>query len=301
MQFRPLRREWTAAAALIVTAAALLLWAVGLPGPPVREDGERDRVAARATLESLLEVFPPPGARAFPGWRELSRVGPPVPSASGPVGFEGLRLCLQRDEGSVRWNVGVLLDTSGQEARAVAALIECMPSDPRSPWDARRLREDWPHPTERAGEGWRARWRDLRYAAELEGRARGVLGGHRPVEVPSYLADAYELLLDPLRPIVYVPAGEDPCGPAAGRVAMDRLLSAGRDDLIRNVLRGLDPEGRVYACEALLGELEPEREDRLALAYLLSLDLRIRLRDGALCTAREALGPLALAADPLTR
>jgi hypothetical protein len=175
----------------------------------------------------------------------------------------------------------------------VALLIECRPADPRRPWEVRELRRGWPHPTEDAGAGWRTRWRDPRRAAEVEARARTLLGGHFPARLHPSLTEAYQLLIDPLRPVEYVPPGQDPCGPAPGRAALERLLRAGRDDLVRNVLRGLDPEGRVYACEALLGPLQPDADDQRALARVLALDVDVHLRGGKRCKAREALGALA--------
>jgi hypothetical protein len=245
------------------------------------------------TLALLEQVAPAPGAPAFREWRELARLGPPDPRRSGPLGFDGMRLLIRREDEEVRWDVGVLLDTSAGRPTAVALLVECQPADPRRPWEVRELRERWPHASEDSGAGWRARWRDPRRAAELEARARTLLGGHYPARLHPSLADAYDLLLDPLRPIEYVPPGEDPCGPAEGRAALERLLRAGRDDLVRNVLRGLDPEGRLYACEALLGPLEPDDEDTRALARVLALDVEVHLRGGRRCKGREALGTLA--------
>ena len=114
-----------------------------------------------------------------------------------------------------------------------------------------------------------------------------VLGGHRPADVPPELAEDYQLLLDPLLPIEYAPADDVSCGLAAGRAAVERLLAAHRTELVANALRSLDPEGRVYAAEALLarGGLEPE--DERAARAVLALEVPIRVRGGPRRPARE--------------
>ena len=290
MRSRLSRSEWTIAVLLIVAAAGLLAWSIGLPGRLGRDgDARTGPAAARQTLELLAAVVPAPGARGFPGWRRLARLGPPDPATSGPLGFDGERLFIRREDGPVVWNVGLLLDTSTAAVRPAALLIECQPSDRRSPWVARELREAWQGPCEDSAGGWRARWRDPRLAAEIEARARAVLGGHRPVDVPSELADDYELLLDPLLAIEYAPPGDESCGVARGRAALERLLAAGRTDLVANVLRGLDPEGRVYAAEALLTRGAVEPEDRSAADAVLALEVPVRVRGGARRPARQAL------------
>jgi hypothetical protein len=290
MRSRLTRSEWTIALVLIAAAASVVAWSTGLPRR-LGHDGpaERGPSAARRTLDTLAELAPRPGSRGFPTWRELARLGPPDPALSGSVGFDGERLFIRREDGAVLWTVALLLDISTGIVRPAALLFECQPADPRNPWEARELRAAWPFTTEDAGAGWRTRWRDPRLAAEIEARARVVLGGHRPADVPPELAADYQLLLDPLLPIEYAPADDVSCGLAAGRAAVERLLTAGRTELVANALRGLDPEGRVYAAEALLarGGLEPE--DERAARAVLALDVPIRVRGGPRRTARDLL------------
>jgi len=288
MRSRLTRSEWTIALLLIVAAAGIVAWSTGLPRRPGHDETvQPGPSAARRTLDKLAALAPQPGARGFPTWRELARLGPPDPALSGSVGFDGERLFIRREDGAVLWTVALLLDVSTGIVRPAATLFECQPSDPRSPWEARELRAAWPYATEDAGAGWRTRWRDPRLAAEIEARARVVLGGHRPTDVPAELAADYQLLLDPLLPIEYAPADDVTCGLAAGRAAVQRLLTAGRPELAANALRGLDPEGRLYAAEALLarGGLEPE--DERAARAVLALDVPIRVRNGPRRPARD--------------
>jgi hypothetical protein len=302
MRSRLTRSEWTIALVLIAAAAGVVAWSTGLPrrlghdGP-----GQPAPSAARRTLDLLVELTPRPGSRGFPSWRELARLGPPDPALSGSIGFDGERLFIRREDDGVRWTVALLLDISTGVVRPAATLLECQPADPRSPWEVRELRAAWPFSTEDAGAGWRTRWRDPRLAAEIEARVRLVLGGHRPADVPSELSADYQLLLDPLLPIEYAPAEDVSCGLAAGRAAVERLLTAGRTELVANALRGLDPEGRVYAAEALLALGSPEPEDERAARAVLALEVPIRVRGGPRRPARELVRPALSGAESTSR
>ncbi len=293
MRLRARGREWKAAAAIALLAVALIMWTAGLPGgEPGREGrrGEGPRTPAEETADWLSRLIPPGGSRGFPNWRELARLGRPDPDVSGPIGFGGQRLGFEKLDAGVRWTVMVLLDSSGDGLWPVAIEVTCKAADGRAGSSLEDPRRAWSGETSPAPGGWRARWRDPSAAADLEARARAVLGGHRPSSVPRELREAYELLLDPLRPVVYDRGQADERPRESGRVALEALLAAGRADLVRNVLRGLDPEGRVYAAAALLDRLEPEPEDEGALRALLALDVLVRTRGAARMSAREALG-----------
>jgi hypothetical protein len=78
------------------------------------------------------------------------------------------------------------------------------------------------------------------------------LGEPVATPIPDTLAPHYELLTSPyshlhVGEVCYVNAVKP-----QGRIAVETLQAAGRLDLIRNVLRGPNPEGRVYAAQALL-------------------------------------------------
>jgi hypothetical protein len=86
-------------------------------------------------------------------------------------------------------------------------------------------------------------------AQEAGDRVSALLGSQLPVDVPADLAASYSVLLSPTAEL---PLGYD-CGFTVprGLAAARALRDAGRVDLLRNVLRGLNPEGRYYAARAL--------------------------------------------------
>ena len=96
-----------------------------------------------------------------------------------------------------------------------------------------------------------ARFTWPRRAQLVERRRAARLGPIAEVEVPPSLAAEYELL-----------RGTEPlthgwsCGvggaEARGRRATEELIAAKRSDLLRNVLRGIDPTHRLYGVEGLV-------------------------------------------------
>lgn len=305
------RRDWKAVTLLGLVALALILWSVGLvvrdkgrgrgvfpPGGPPDDD------PAVQTLDLLAGIVPRQGERGFAEWRELARLGGPVERASGEVGFDALRMVFVRQDGSVSWRVALLLDVSEEWAEAVAVRVECRPLDDAGRAMARALAARWPERVEPLAsrdeprDSWLVRWRDPWRAGELEGRTRAVLGGHVPVDVPGNLRDDYDLLLDPLRPLVFEPSGGDPEHAGPGRRALERILAAGRLDLLRNVLRGLDPEARTLAMEALLERVRPTPDDARAMRVLLELDVPV-VASNALQGRIRASDALGLVAVPV--
>jgi hypothetical protein len=94
------------------------------------------------------------------------------------------------------------------------------------------------------------------------------LGPLRPAAVPSELSGDYSRLTSMLDSLTVGAACYEDGSPPAGRREMESLLKGGRHDLLRNVLRGPNPEGRAYAAIGLFraGQLAPL--DRLALEAL---------------------------------
>jgi hypothetical protein len=302
-------REWKAVTLAGLVALALIAWSVGLV---VRSPGQGGGIfppreiqapgPAQATVDLLAAIVPRSGAAGCTRWRDLARLGAPDELQSGELGFDALRMVFQRSDGSIAWRVALLLDLADQLPVAVALRVECRPLDEVGRGEARQLAGRWPeHVEPLAGrdeprDGWMVRWRDPWRAGALEGRTRAVLGGHLPVDVPGHLRDDYELLLDPLRGVVFEPSGGDPERAGRGRRALDRLLAEGRDDLVRNLLRGLDPEARTFAMEALLERVRPSPEDAAAMRILLGLEVPVRAANARAGRVRasDALGLVAV-------
>lgn len=68
--------------------------------------------------------------------------------------------------------------------------------------------------------------------------------------------------------------------PPPGAVEMKRLVDAERWDLVRAALRGLNPEGRVYAAAALLAHEPMDGDDRNAIELLRKLPMSYATCDG---------------------
>jgi hypothetical protein len=101
--------------------------------------------------------------------------------------------------------------------------------------------------------GYEYTWSDERGLGILHAAFEAALG--RPdatAPVSGNLAPALELLTSPFsKTEVGIRCFEDGRQPS-GRTAIEKIVAAGRNDLLRVVARGLNPEGRVYAARALL-------------------------------------------------
>ena len=111
--------------------------------------------------------------------------------------------------------------------------------------------------------------RSVRYLedARMLARLEQELGPITPVTGMPAELDAYNLLVGDV-PIEY---GRN-CGfdgdPLPGQLAQQLLVARGRDDLLRNALHGLNPEGRAFAAEGLSNMGVLTAEDRAAIKKL---------------------------------
>jgi hypothetical protein len=103
------------------------------------------------------------------------------------------------------------------------------------------------------------------YEAALAAAARD-LGARGNAEVPRELAEAYQALSSPSFELALGTVCNFSTAP--GLVAADRLRNAGRVDLLRGALRGLNPEGRYYAGHALRQLGADDDADRITIAAL---------------------------------
>jgi len=93
---------------------------------------------------------------------------------------------------------------------------------------------------------------DRAQVARFRSMVASQLGASIPVIVPAHLRAAYELLMALPSQIIFGTFFGYGSSPPPGRREIKALTRARRLDLLHNVLRGINPEGRVYAAEALL-------------------------------------------------
>jgi|CXWL01.1.fsa_nt_gi hypothetical protein len=98
----------------------------------------------------------------------------------------------------------------------------------------------------------------------LNQRIANDLGSLQKCNIPAELAEAYSLLSSAYADLHFGTS----CGyggkPPAGHDEIQNLIRAGRWDLIKNVLRGPNPVGRLYAAEALLrADLKADKDKKI--------------------------------------
>jgi len=120
------------------------------------------------------------------------------------------------------------------------------------------------------------------------------LGSLAPVQVPPDLAAAYAQLMSPQEELAVGTNCGEGGEPPAGAKEAQALRSARRFDLLRNVLRGPNPEARVYALKAL-EQTGTSTGDRAAIEAVSTLPLKITTCTGCIYfhgTINEALKQL---------
>jgi hypothetical protein len=226
--------------------------------------------------------------RGAGGWDAAGKSSDAAHISETDLGFGVLRYRVARPGGYARAEIEVV--------QYMGLPVEYRASVSSSSWNevGERIRQAW----SKAGGGAfeqtaNALFRHGVFEDRVVGLHEGmaaVLG--RPVDVP--VPDELRAEYDALRsPFAKLEVGRS-CGIAGrrprGRALIDRLVRENRADLLANILRGLNPEGRVYA---LLGLRELERrhgplEDGLhvAMKTVLTSDLPIRFCNGCIIQQR---------------
>ncbi len=128
----------------------------------------------------------------------------------------------------------------------------------------------------------------------LRRRLSDELGSEPANEPPTELADAWRTMTDPF---VALDVGNR-CGfvgsPTPGFLCAKAFVEAGRFDLLRSILRGPNPEARVFAGHALIehGPLDAADASAIAIAKLAALPLQLRVCEGCVGGARDWNGAL---------
>lgn len=126
--------------------------------------------------------------------------------------------------------------------------------------------------------------RDAARLAALRAKIEKALGAVSAAEVPSGLARAFGRLTSPHEELVIGRSCFSDGGPPPGAEDIRALAAAGRHDLVRSVLRGFNPEGRVWAVHALLEHARTggvlDEADKRAIDVLRALPLKLACCDG---------------------
>lgn len=126
---------------------------------------------------------------------------------------------------------------------------------------------------------------DYEDSARVEALRRQTLqalhGGAPPADAGKF-AVTLEQLTSPTSGLIVGSSFGIDGAPPPGAIEMRRFVDAGRWDLVRAVLRGLNPEGRVYAAAALLAHEPLEGDDRKAIELLRTLPIQYAKCDGCI-------------------
>lgn len=161
--------------------------------------------------------------------------------------------------------------------------------------------DDWhEYSVQEADRGFTWEYSEPEIEAALDVAVTAALGEQQALRASDDLAEAYQLLVDPWGAITYGDSCGDGGEPPVSREAIELLKDAGRFDVIRNVLRGANPEGRIYAAKALLESLEPVAaptpSDLAVIERIRGLDIPISVCGG--CTFYEQSASEILALPP---
>jgi hypothetical protein len=208
---------------------------------------ERDLAVARL----LTDVLPRAGqAASLASFRDA--LGEVNERGDEDIGCGARRTQLAKYGGHTTTWIYLIVDDTGSEPMIAELHLSQSGS----------MRDTWPHYADRLG----AEWGDLatlgengfdygyvdERASERLRLARAQrLGVSAHASVPAELEHAFQVLTEArhvydVGQVCYY-GGSEPIG----RTAIEALNQSGRVDLVRSVLRGANPEGRVYAAEAL--------------------------------------------------
>ncbi len=141
----------------------------------------------------------------------------------------------------------------------------------------------------------RAEYQSPAASADARAALDRALGAQAPVladSLPRSVREAYERLMSPLEEL----AVGSSCGivgrSPAGRDAMLTLIAAKRIDLLRNVLRGPNPGGRIYAAQALRQLRAMSPQDEAIVAALASSSTPVTLCNGCMFSEKTSADAL---------
>lgn len=207
------------------------------------------------------------------------------------IGFGARRVRLALYGGYTTIWVNLLAEEPDEHGRSRVAAVEFEQRGSPETWGAvaPRLRQTWAGSPAASALGEREsaityERRDTERFAELRARMEKALGTVTASEVPIGLVRAFERLTSPYETLVIGRSCFDDGGPPPGAAEIRALVAAGRHDLVRRVLRGFNPEGRVWAAHVLLDRARAggvlDDADKRAIDALRALSLKLACCSG---------------------
>lgn len=204
------------------------------------------------------------------------------------IGFGARRLMIAVYGGYTTSWLHVLAAAPDERGLSRIAEMRCDQTGSAEHWTeaSALLRPRWSASVRDIEHGFRVEFNNPSISRAVRAAAERALGAIDEVKVPEELKAAFETLSSPLVDLVLGNQIGDDGAPPPGRLEVLALVEAGRFDLIRAALRGMNPEGRAWAVWALLERakhgpvLEPL--DEKAIARLRDLPLELVVSEG--CT-----------------
>ncbi|AUC77551.1 hypothetical protein [Olleya sp. Bg11-27] len=130
-------------------------------------------------------------------------------------------------------------------------------------------------------------YRNFEFINDFKSKVSNYLGELTPVKLDDETRVEYELLIGFNKNYDFGTACYGGNKRPEARDAIEKLIKKNRIDLIKNVLRGFNPEGRMYAMEALFkinkfDESKIDKKDLDVIKKLIKLPLMIRTCYGSL-------------------
>ncbi len=275
--------------ALLVTLLCCAIARGGEDAGAPDDDEERSEEIAeadQALIERVARALPPKGkVRGL-----AAALGRETPDETRDLGFDiaWRRYELYADA------LTLWVDVVSRRDRIAGLRIRALDGDEEY---VRAMRRAWGEDLRRVDGGVELRRVVATEMARLRRSPQRSLGD-APAGGPSAGAtQAVALLSDPLAYLTFGTACYEDGSAPLGRDAVDALYRGGSSEALGHVLVGPNPEGRVYAAEALLmferEGMSLRTEHRLAVAKVVALEVPIRACDGCMvhdASATELLG-----------
>jgi hypothetical protein len=264
-----------------------------------------------ALLACVSALFPPHEEPAHPEWLKadlerirqftdvmktkdldvetlIAKFGATAFDKDHDAGFGVRRVKLQAYGGYATIWIDVLAESGAGDKKSRVAELRAQQYGSGPDWKLIQptLAKAWGECAQPIENGFEFVFRDQSLAADLRRRTADALGGAARIEVPKELTAAFDLLTSPFEEVVIGTSyGEDGAVPP-GRKEIEQLVKAERWDLVQSVLRGINPEGRLYAAWVLRRRANTPLNagDARAIATLLALPGRVHTTHGCIQT-----------------